>query len=152
MREEGEDRNRSTNFHGASSRGAAPRFGPAACGGLLDCADGLTARFIALQQDLNALEVEHISACITSVLRGANRASSLRSHAHLITDDGLAEEILLSALLERAIDLGAACRDAIPVPEPVAGIDDFGMQQLPSDDQACDEQIRDDQGGERGAM
>lgn len=152
MREEGEDRNRSANFHRASSRGAAPRFGPAACGGLLDCAEGLTSRFIALQRDLNALEVEHVAACMASVLKGADGSASLGSHEHPLADDGLAEEILLSALLERATDLGATCRDAIPVPEPVAGIDDFSMHQNASADQACNDQIGDDQRGERGSV
>jgi len=134
MHEEGGDRSHSQSHHRASSRGAGIRLGPAACRGLLDGADHLSARFIALQRDLNALEVQQLSIDINARLFGTTGSKLAHVSTQLDCDDGLAEEVLLSNLIERAVDLGATCRDAIPVPEPLAGVDDLHLY-TPTDDE-----------------
>ena len=129
MHEEGGDRSRSQSHHRATSRGAAIRLGPAACRGLLDGADSLTTRFIALKRDLHALEVQHLSTCLDALLQDPQRSTSAQTSEREGFDDGLVEEILLTNLIERAIDLGATCRNAIPVPEPLAGVDDLSIHE-----------------------
>jgi len=139
MREEGEKRGHSQDAQRARMHGAAPRFGPAACRGLLKNADGLTSRFIALQRNLNALELENISACVAALLRDRASVGHRWSASGMNFEDGLAEEVLLSDLTERAIDLGAFCKAAIPTPEVVRGIDDFRIDDPHDRDQHWDD-------------
>jgi hypothetical protein len=134
MHEEGGDRSHSQSHHRASPRGAAIRLGPAACRGLLDGADSLSTRFIALKRDLHALEVQHLSMCVDALLQEPQQSASAQDFKRGGFDDGLAEEILLTNLIERAVDLGATCRNAIPVPEPLAGVDDLHMHEQRIDD------------------
>lgn len=139
MREEGEKRGHSQDAQRARMHGAPLRIGPAACRGLLENAESLTSRFIALRRDLNALELENVSVCVASLLRGPDGVCRLQSNFSVDADDGLAEEVLLSDLIERAIDLGATCKAAIPIPEPVPGIDDFRIEHPHATDQHWDD-------------
>jgi len=139
MREEGEKRGQSQDAQRARMHAAPLRIGPAACRGLLENAEGLTSRFIALRRDLNALELENVSVCVASLLRGPDGVCRLQSNSGMDVADGLAEEVLLSDLIERAIDLGATCKAAIPIPEPVPGIDDFRIEHPHATDQHWDD-------------
>jgi hypothetical protein len=72
--------------------------------------------------------------CVDALLQEPQHSASAQDFKRGGFDDGLAEEILLTNLIERAIDLGATCRNAIPVPEPLAGVDDLHMHEQRIDD------------------